>query len=359
MEDNNLKNKIVAIKKIKMTALEKQQVFENIINSPIATKIKSPVKSSWFTYSLISRTHMVRLAYYSIAILLIISTGGGAVFASENSLPDSIFYPVKVNVIEPIHEALTFNKEAKANYESNLATKRMIEAETLATQGKLDVTKEEKLNTLLVKHSKKLTETIDKIDQTEDSEQVDDIVTNFQANMNAHARVLDSLTTKEEVKEGSNIEDRAAPKMQLFSAMMAPTTEKKVEKTENPISKSARMNANDLGNKIKNKEDVKFNKSDKFKKKKDSVKSIIDKTTTNINDAVNKDGEDKQTIIDNTNGTLNEAQQLLDDADVKEQSGDNIDAYKTLLDSESRAKESNIFLEESLKWKGKNHRIDR
>lgn len=358
MEDNKFKNGIEEIKKMTMTALEKKQIFESVINSHIQKEITA--SSRWSFYLFISRIQKSRLAYYVIIPLLIITTSSGVVFASESSLPDSILYPIKVNVVEPVRGALTFSKESKANYESNLATKRMVEAETLATTGKLDVSKEEKLNTLLAKHSKKLTEAIDEIDQTKDAEQVDDIVTNFQANMNAHARVLDSLTRKkEEDTEEQKAEKRSAPDIQLFSAMVAPDAEEKVENDENQISKLARMNANNIGNKIRNKEDVKYNKSDKFKRKKENVKSIINRTTTDINNTVNEDGEDKKTIIDNTNGTLGEAQQLLDDADDKEQNGDNVDAYKTLLDSESSAKEANIFLKESLKFKGKGYRFDR
>ena len=85
--------------------------------------------------------------------VLILGYLSGVVFASQESLPNSIFYPLKVNIVEPIRGALTFSHKNKAKYEINLATERLVEAETLAGQGKLDKINEKKLNNLLNKHT--------------------------------------------------------------------------------------------------------------------------------------------------------------------------------------------------------------
>lgn len=347
MEDKKLQKGIEEIKDIKMTALEKKRIFEYVVNSSVSKK--TPVHSPWINYSLIARIQKTHFAYYVVVPLVLVLTSGGIVLASESSLPDSILYPVKVKIVEPIHGALILSNESKAHYETSLATKRMVEAEILAKEGKLDIEKENKLNALLVEHTNKLNDAIDKIDTSDGSDQVDDIVTNFQAKMNAHAKVLDSITDEESETDENTNEESDQNKIGI-------------KENDEHISKSARTKADNIGDKFNNSDDNKEikngDKSDQFKKRKDNIKLIIDKTFTDINNDTNKDKKDKHKIISNTNDTLDQAQQLLDEADKKEQDGDEEDAYKTLLDSESSAKEANIFLNESLKLHDKDNEED-
>lgn len=260
MKEKNIQNGIDEIKNIKMTSLEKKQILENILNS--SEKSNEPIPSPWINiFTLMIKKN--RLAYYVAVPLIVALTGGGVVFASEESLPDSVLYPIKVNIVEPVRGALKFSKESRANYESNLATKRMIEAEKLATNGKLDSVSKEQINTLLKKHNKKLNEAIDKIDESESPEQVDEIVTEFQEKMNTHAKNLDSITfEKREEKKKKDIEDRKEIKDDLnlevedVSSQIDEVDEAEIEddeEGENEISRSARDNAENIVRKIKEK----------------------------------------------------------------------------------------------------------
>ncbi len=321
MGNDKLQNGINEIKKIKMTADEKKRIFEYVVNSKISSPQES-IRSPWFNYSFIAKMKKTHLVYYVVVPLIIILASGGMAFASEDSLPNSILYPIKVNVIEPIRGALTFSPKAKAVYESNLATERMVEAETLAGEGKLNQPTENRLNSLLEKHTASLNNALYKVDKTELTGQRDDIVTNFHANMNAHAQVLDILSGKEENGQNRDIQ----------------------------ISKTARDNADKVRNVSKDKEQE---KPDKYKKRKETIQSLIDKTTNDINRVSTESPSSNQEIIKNTNETLDEAKQFLNEADAHEQKGDQVDAYSTLLDSESSAKEAGIFLQTGLKFGGR------
>jgi hypothetical protein len=337
MKDKKLQIGIEEIRKITMTSDEKKRVFEYVLNSNISSQ-EQPIRSPWFIYSFISRIQKNHLAYYVIVPLIIILTSGGVALASEDSLPSSILYPIKVSVVEPILGTLTFSPKARAKYEIYLATERLIEAETLASQGKLDKITEKKLNNLLYNHTIALNKAIDKASQTESADQVNEIVTSFQAGMNAHARVLDIIN-----KEERNTSDNQDLNVQ--------------------ISNTARINAESIKNLVKNKENKNKNKeedgnnSSEYKRKKDSVKLLIDSTTANLNNTniENNKSDVKQTIINDTHKTLNEAKQLLDEANKKEKEGDGNDAYKTLLDSESSIKEADIFLKAGLNLEEKNY----
>jgi hypothetical protein len=223
MKDKKLQKGINEIKNIKMTNSEKELIFSNILTS--SPQIIKPIKSTWVDFSFVMMLKRKQLVYYIIIPLFIILSSGGVVFASVDSLPDSILYPLKVNVVEPIRGALTFSPKNKAKYEVNLATERLIEAETLASQGKLTKSKEKKLNDLLESHTKSLDKTLDVIKKTEPREQTDKIITDFSSKMNVHAEVLNIIKNKKD----NNHED-------------------------NQISKNAKRNAKKISNESKNNE---------------------------------------------------------------------------------------------------------
>ena len=319
MKDEKLKIGIKEIKEIKMTALEKERILKSVIHSPVS--YEQPIKSPWTIFSFISVLHKNRLVYYGFVFSLAVVLGGGAVFASGNSLPGNVFYPLKVSIVEPIHSAFTFSPKKKAQYESNLATKRMIEAETLKSQGKLDKAKEERLSLLLEDHTKAFNKAI------EGNDDDDDAITNFQAGLNAHARVLELMNERDDKSE-------------------------KQEKN-NKVSDTARAGADKIKDTLKEREDNNKEKNeDKNEERKKHVREIIDGTVRELDNHTSVDvSPDRQTIIDNTHKTLEEANRYLKEADEEDEKGDAKEAYFRLLDSESSAKEAGIFLKSGLKFK--------
>ena len=243
MEDEKLnlklKTGIVEIRKIAMNALEKEHALKNILHSTVSPL--SPVPSPWGFHSFTILIQKNRLLSYVVASCLILVLGGtGAVYASLDSLPGNILYPLKVNIIESVYSTFTFSLEGKAEYESGLATMRLIEAETLADRGELDAEKEKILTVLLESHTTALGKNLGKIQQKQpaedknrkeddekDRDRADKIINNFQSEMNTHAQLLDTIQARGK-KDGKN------------------------EKTES--SKSARESANKIKDSFKSKE---------------------------------------------------------------------------------------------------------
>ncbi|MCX6753669.1 MAG: DUF5667 domain-containing protein [Candidatus Nomurabacteria bacterium] len=229
MENNKLKKGIKEIKNIVMTDVEKTRIFENILK----VSKEKPKTSPWFTFSFLAMLKNNRLVYYIVIPLIIILSSSGVVFASQSSLPDSILYPLKVNIVEPLIEgALTFSPKNKAKYEVNLATKRLVEAEALAGQGKLNKKNEDKINNLLDKHTVALDKTLKDVKKVDKVEQSDKIISNFNFEMNTHAQKLDNM------KKNNNEEDHQ-------------------------ISKKARMNAEKINTLFKDRGDHGFNNKNK------------------------------------------------------------------------------------------------
>lgn len=329
MENNKLKNGINEIKSIVMTDSEKSCIFESILKSPIDNP--KPIRSPWATFSFVAMIQSNKLVYYIVIPLIIILSSGGVVFASQDSLPDSILYPLKVNVVEKVEGALAFSPKAKAEHESSLAKKRLLEAETLAKSGKLDSINEKKINTLLSIHTASLNSALDQINTSNSPEVADSISTNFRAEMNAHARVLDILTNKEDKGQEHKVED--------------------VAKNEDiKISNTARVSAERIKG-VAGKSD----KGDfkKYQDKKAEVTSLIESTDKNINsDSTTVENSNvSASIREDTSKTINEAKTYLDNADQKDREGNWKEAYSSLLDSESSVKEANILSKEREKIK--------
>ena len=79
-----------------------------------------------------------------IALVLI---GGGTSFAAKSALPGSALYPVKVDFNEKLQSSLEFSSAGKADWDATLESRRLSEAETLASQGKLTASTEADLKT--------------------------------------------------------------------------------------------------------------------------------------------------------------------------------------------------------------------
>jgi len=204
-ESNTKLNKALSdIRNIKMTPLEKELMLRNIFT--ISPFFERPVKSPYsFPSSFFVKLKQRQFVYIAAALSLVFVLSGGTVFASEKSLPGSIFYPIKTKVVEPARGALIFSSEAKVLYQRELSVKRMVEAETLAQADKLDSDKEDELNRLLESHTTAFNSAVLKYKQNsndnEDNLNSDEDIVNFQGALNAHAEALDSIIQRKNKKD--------------------------------------------------------------------------------------------------------------------------------------------------------------
>ncbi len=86
-----------------------------------------------------------RAAVASAIVACCIFVSTGIAFASEGTVPGDLLYGVKVGVVEPIQTALMFSPQAQTAWQQTLAVRRLKEATTLASEGALTKTTEERL----------------------------------------------------------------------------------------------------------------------------------------------------------------------------------------------------------------------
>ncbi|MBY0376671.1 hypothetical protein K2P96_01730, partial [Patescibacteria group bacterium] len=141
MEEEKLieqfKTSIEKIKEVKMTALERDAMLKNIYSAPIPSPfgIKNPYLINIFTK--IEQNRFV----YVVAPCLIVFILTGSALAAQRSLPGDALYSLKVHILEPAYSSVLVSPIKKAEYASLLADKRLVEAETLAKENKLDDSK--------------------------------------------------------------------------------------------------------------------------------------------------------------------------------------------------------------------------
>jgi len=327
-QDDKLNKGVKEIRNVIMTGEEKKRMLEYILNSSILHQ--KHTRSPYVVYSFFQKIKERKLVYYGLISCLVLALGGGTVSASYGSLPGNMLYPVKVSVVEPIYSAFMFSTKAKAQYESSLAEKRLIEAETLASQDKLDLLKEEKLNVLLQTHTNALKKEISKLREdssTDNEETEDDITIEFEAKMKAHARILNVINEHEDNKENENNGGES-------------TRNKKIIKAAENSANSLR-----IGDNNKEKETT----SEQYQKRKKAVESLINKAVTDVKESKIKKSRIKQKIFDNTHERMNEAVKSLERAYEDEREENYKEAYKKLLDSESSAREARILLKAGIR----------
>ena len=181
-----------------MTSKEKQAVFSHILEQGevknAALERIAPVKSPWTIYSFNNWFTAHRAFALTVAIILIVSIGSdGIVQAAKGSLPGDVLYPIKVHVAEPLQEALTFSSVAKAQLKADLTIQRVQEAESLATEGRLDASKQAQISNMIEDQTKDLNASLKAVAAT-DPIAATDISSGFKKMMDARARKLDALT---------------------------------------------------------------------------------------------------------------------------------------------------------------------
>ncbi|MDE2040981.1 MAG: hypothetical protein KGI59_01160, partial [Patescibacteria group bacterium] len=192
----NFNNAKKDIRRLTMTAHEKQAMLTQIVGeqtaavSSNARTLNTPVVSPFSFFRYISNH---RLASSIVAAVLIMAlAGGGVTYAAEGSLPGDPLYSLKTQVVEPLKVALAPTAAAKAAVQADLAQTRLAEAETLAVNGRLDTPKQQQISALLRSYTADLSQTLVQV-RHQSPERAEAISANFDASMNAHADVLQTL----------------------------------------------------------------------------------------------------------------------------------------------------------------------
>jgi hypothetical protein len=351
------------IRKLGMTHREKHALLQRIhaaAHMTVPHKHTTHVKSPWSVFSF-STWVMERRVLVSVTavIAIMVATGSGIAFAAQDALPGDALYGIKVHINEPIQVAFAGANRVKVQAE--LVSARLHEAEILALQGKLNSSNSSLIASLVQQQTSDFTVSLAQVNKdshdTADAANVD-----FQAQVNAHTRLLNRIAVQVEASdtpEISNIVNIAKAGSQkldqeIDGADIADQSNVHVvaARFAAPISTSTQPTAK-----------VKKN-NDAFKNRRHDVESLINTTVSDLNAAASTTvnvsagattSSFQQGVIQDTHTILDHAQTTLDAADQQDNNDNNDQAHSLLRDSEQSAKEASVLLNVGLNLSGDNN----
>ena len=146
-----------------------------------------------FTYAL--RTSVLRPRFQlAAASLVAVFAIAGTSYAAEGALPGEPLYAVKIHVNEQIQGALATTPEAKAQWNAQLASRRLEEAEELAAQNKLNSSASETLAAGINQATDNFDASVASLaSSTSDVATVADLQSGMEATLAVHAQVLSQI----------------------------------------------------------------------------------------------------------------------------------------------------------------------
>jgi len=145
-----------SFRSVRLTEEEKNAVWKQIASSIQGER--KPFPSSIFErfsqLFVVSMKHSFTMAM--ILLIAVVGSGFGIARASENALPGQKLYPLKTNVNEVFIGSLKRSPADRAEWERELAERRIREAETLAEEGHLGEEEKNEIEQHLIKNRKNL-----------------------------------------------------------------------------------------------------------------------------------------------------------------------------------------------------------
>ncbi len=184
------------------------------------------------TFTFFKQRQLVALA---LAIVLVFCGAGGTAYASSNSLPGDLLYPVKINIYEKLETAFARGTEAKTRVSVKHAVTRIDEVEKLAVEGRIDKSDEQSVNAGVALQSKEVQDNILKLKVEGNIDAAIRISSDFENSLNDHKKNLENITsdatttsksflskTRENIRD--NILNSAKERLVLESSLSASST---------------------------------------------------------------------------------------------------------------------------------------
>lgn len=143
------------------------------------------------------------LRYSLSALLFVFLLGASAISgAAGTAMPGDFLYPVKVNVNERVSLVLASSSEAKTQLQAKFAENRLIEAEKLAIEGKLNQKAQKQIIANLKSNLENFSNSLVLLESKGDASATLNISSDFEATVSGHEKILKKISaTNEDIKD--------------------------------------------------------------------------------------------------------------------------------------------------------------
>ena len=205
----NLFEKISRISKsIRLNEEEKARTRENLIEFMKYHPVRNVENERHIQQRsyIISPFYLFMLKPIPIVALAVVLLLGGISGAAANTLPGDTLYPVKI-ASESVVTAFAFSPEKKAERNIALAERRLEEAETLMTQGKLTAPFAATLQEKVENYTNAVEVNLNKLTEENKLDKAIRISSNFEVALNAHEIVLGKIAVNFKTPTVTSSED--------------------------------------------------------------------------------------------------------------------------------------------------------
>ena len=139
--------------------------------------------------SILTRILHIKPMPIVVIVAIVALLGGGTSFAAQSALPGDALYAVK-NVNESVAAVLRFSAEARADYQSVLAARRLAEAAALAERGELTDELRADIEARFERHAEVVQSRIEEIRTEGDERTAADVASRFEARLRADEQLF-------------------------------------------------------------------------------------------------------------------------------------------------------------------------
>lgn len=124
-----------------------------------------------------------------IAIIIVLIVGGGVSVAANNSLPGDALHGIKVGVNERMRLGMSVSAQSQANTRAEIAEERLMEAERLAVDDRMNARARTQVETNFTEHADRIRALIADLEDT-DLMAAAEIASNLETSLKAHEVIL-------------------------------------------------------------------------------------------------------------------------------------------------------------------------
>ncbi len=129
------------------------------------------------------------------AFALVLVVGIGTTYAAETALPGDPLYAIKVGLTEPIQGVLAVSPVAKAEWNTQLLSRRLEEAATLASKGDLSDTNRASIENQIALKARDVNDSVEELKSTDGGiAAAASVESDLEASLVGHERVLTGLS---------------------------------------------------------------------------------------------------------------------------------------------------------------------
>lgn len=347
MKKDSLQEGIRGLRTVRLTDADRRVVFARLMEH--VGQHPAMLRSPWKLY-----VSQYRFAYALASMVLILVTGGVTASAAGHSLPGDTLYPIKISVLEPLRGSLIRGAVPAANWAEEKTIRRLEEAETLAARGKLNVATVQMLKEGFAKSANEFTGLVQKPTAASSTAFVEARI-DFGAKMSAHSQILASLASSSSQSEQEDM----APLVRLVDEHARSSKDDReqavqvlMQATGGSAATSAELTDGRKGGREGDSRTQSQYAQSLFTSRAESILSLIHTTEDRFRDSLDATATTSMTaqsvmILGAVPQTLQSAKEALQDAEQKQLSGSSSEALSALIDSESAAKQADIWVKQS------------